>query len=315
MRMVDFDAPPAGEHVDVAGVRLALYRGATGGHPVVVFPGAGLVGLDFWNLRQHAPAGADVILYDRAGTGWSQPVDLPRTPTTVATECRAMLEAAGIRGPYLVVGHSLGAFYARRFAQLFPEQTSGLLLVDPGHEDAPSYMTDALVAAFEAMKPDLDSLPELTPEQLAAARQQYEAIYADWPDHLREPLIDNHLQNWRTSVTETLNFETDVYDELRAGGPLPHVPMIVLSALGTNLYWANFLSEEEMATAHAGLRRLHEAIAASVPGGELRELDGASHQYGHITNRDEVVRAIADLASKRPGSTSEVSWRPGDSTP
>jgi pimeloyl-ACP methyl ester carboxylesterase len=40
----------------------------------------------------------------------------------------------------VLAGHSLGALYARRFAQLFPADVAGLLLIDPGHEDMFAYL-------------------------------------------------------------------------------------------------------------------------------------------------------------------------------
>src|SRR5205823_4619327 len=57
------------------------------------------------------------VLYDRAGTGWSDPAALPRTAAEVATELRDLLHAAGVPGPYLLAAHSVGGAYARRFAR------------------------------------------------------------------------------------------------------------------------------------------------------------------------------------------------------
>ncbi len=105
---------------------VAVYRGFDApalGAPAVVLPGAGLVGLDFWPI-----AGADTVLYDRGGTGWSAPVPLPRSAAEVATELHDVVGP----GPWLLVGHSVGAVYARRFAQLYPSSVRGLLLIDPG---------------------------------------------------------------------------------------------------------------------------------------------------------------------------------------
>jgi pimeloyl-ACP methyl ester carboxylesterase len=61
----------------------------------------------------------------------------------------------------VLVGHSLGTFYARRFAQRFPDQVAGLVLLDPGHEDVMSFMPTAMVELSERMKPDLEQTPDL----------------------------------------------------------------------------------------------------------------------------------------------------------
>lgn len=297
--------PPLGHRQDI-GERhhIAVHRTGDHGPSVVFIPGAGLIGLDYWNVHDHIADHATSLIYDRAGTGWSDDVELPRSAEAVARELRQLLQATDIPGPHLLVGHSLGAFYARRFAQLFPEEVAGLLLLDPGHEDILDHMPPEAAELNEKLKPDLESLPDLTDEQIEIARGQYREIYAAWPDSIRDELIDNHLANWRTQLHEVENLEGDVYDELRTGGDLPDVPLIVLTANGRNLYWANFLTEEQMRQAHEGIDSLHTAMAASVPRGEHRTLEGTSHQYLHIEQRDAVADAIRDLldrADKQPG--------------
>lgn len=291
-------APPLGRLHEVEGRRLLLHRTGSGGPSVVFLPGAGLVGLDFLNIQDRVAELTTSVLYDRAGTGWSDPADLPRGAAEVAGELRSLLRAADVPGPYVLAGHSLGAFYARRYAQLFPGEVAGLLLLDPGHEDILSYMPEQAAELAEQMKPDPEQLPELTTEQLAASRAALDGLYAWWPDPVREALIEHHLTSWRTGMKETENFETEIYDELRDGGELPDVPLIVLTAGGVNPYWARFMSEEVMREAQDGMRALHAAMAGSVPRGEQRVLKDASHQYGHVEQPDAVAEAIRDLLGR-----------------
>jgi pimeloyl-ACP methyl ester carboxylesterase len=72
-----------------------------------------------------------VCAYDRAGLGRSSPAPQgPRTPLTQIHDLRAMLNAANIAGPYVVVGHSWGGLLARLFAFVYPHLTAGVVLVD-----------------------------------------------------------------------------------------------------------------------------------------------------------------------------------------
>src|SRR4030095_6301583 len=87
------------------------------------------------------------VLYDRAGTGWSEVVKLPRTATEVTDELRSLLHAAGVPAPYLLVGHSLGGIYTRRYAQRFPDEVAGLLFLEPAHEDFPAIMPEQQLLA------------------------------------------------------------------------------------------------------------------------------------------------------------------------
>jgi pimeloyl-ACP methyl ester carboxylesterase len=73
--------------------------------------------------------------YDRAGSGFSGPGPLPRTSERIATELHDALRAAGIAGPYILVGHAFGGDHVRAFADLFPADVAGLVLVDADAND------------------------------------------------------------------------------------------------------------------------------------------------------------------------------------
>jgi hypothetical protein len=61
---------------------------------VVVLPGGTAVGFDYLNLHERTNEFTTSVLYDRGGTGWSEPVDLPRTCTEVVRELRDLLRVA-----------------------------------------------------------------------------------------------------------------------------------------------------------------------------------------------------------------------------
>lgn len=81
-----------------------------------------------------------VCMYDRPGTvrysdpptltDRSTPVAMPRTLPGMVADLHAVLTAAGIDGPFLLVGHSYGGMIARAFAQAHPESCAGLVFVD-----------------------------------------------------------------------------------------------------------------------------------------------------------------------------------------
>jgi pimeloyl-ACP methyl ester carboxylesterase len=87
-----------------------------------------------WVQQELAPAVRSVA-YDRAGLGWSRPSRRHRDAQTIAIELRAALREAGIEPPYVLAGHSFGGLPVRAFADLYPEQTAGLVLVDASHPD------------------------------------------------------------------------------------------------------------------------------------------------------------------------------------
>ena len=84
---------------------------------------------------------ARVVLYDRAGLGQSLPMKNKNSTITaeeVTTNLRALLSAADIHPPYILVGHSLGGLYMQMFARKYPGDVSGAVLLDSASPDAPS---------------------------------------------------------------------------------------------------------------------------------------------------------------------------------
>ena len=135
--------------------------------------------------------------------------------------------------PYLLVGHSLGGFYARHYAHRFPGEVAGLVLLDPAHEDYDAYMPEELVEIWHAWDPD-QALPDDLPDELIQFyRGLFGAEMTDWPEEIREPLIECHVSlEWlRVGFQEAKNLG-QLNDELRRTGKMPDVPLIILTAMG-----------------------------------------------------------------------------------
>jgi pimeloyl-ACP methyl ester carboxylesterase len=75
------------------------------------------------------------LAYSRPGYGRSSVVQTPRDPWTQAQELRQLLRELGEQPPYLLVGHSRGGLIVQIYAALYPEETAGLVLVDPRHPE------------------------------------------------------------------------------------------------------------------------------------------------------------------------------------
>lgn len=76
-----------------------------------------------------------VCSYDRAGYYFSDPGPMPRTADAAVDDLHAVLEAAKVRGPFLVVGHSLGGLLVRLYAARYPADVIGMVLLDPSVEN------------------------------------------------------------------------------------------------------------------------------------------------------------------------------------
>lgn len=72
-----------------------------------------------------------VCAWDRAGWGFSSPSPEPQDIVHTTADLEQVLKKADIAGPYVMVGHSLGAFETLRFTDRHRESVVGIVLVDP----------------------------------------------------------------------------------------------------------------------------------------------------------------------------------------
>lgn len=144
-----------------------------------------------------------VCAYDRPGTivgdttSRSDPAPQPTDAATAAADLHATLAAAGEVGPFVLVGHSIGGTIARVYATTYPDEVSGMVLVDASSE----FLQDAE-----------------TPEQWAIQRQLMGVDAEDVADSVAE-YPDIEL------------FDIDAtFAQLRASPDLRPMPLVVLSA-------------------------------------------------------------------------------------
>ena len=291
------DLPPLGHRYAPSGRGLYLHRAGTGEPAVVFLPGGGMFGLGYFNVHMRVAKLTTSVVYDRAGTGWSDAVPLPRSAEDVVQELRALLRVAGLSGPYLLVGHSLGGLYARRFAQLLPADVAGLLLLDPAHEDYPAREPEIARRAAEAWKSK--PMPELGPQQVQGFRPIFEGMYKEWPPEIREPLIERHLDpaQVRAGMLEASNVE-QLSEEMRHGGPMPAVPVIVYTVMGIDASQTIFSTEEVVRAQNAAKLATNSAFVKSLPGAENRVLEDASHAMIHAQRPDAVLEGVRDLLDR-----------------
>lgn len=136
------DAVSSGELVDVGGRRLYLECAGTGG-PVVLLQAGLAESSAYWGgIASSIASSTTVCRYDRAGHGRSDPAVAPQDGIAVATDLDALLERAGVPGPYVLVGHSSGGPYVRVFAARYPDQVAGMVLLDAQPADAFTALPD-----------------------------------------------------------------------------------------------------------------------------------------------------------------------------
>ena len=122
--------PPPGQMVDVGGYRLHINCTGSGSPTVVIESGWGDSSATWGWVQPEIAKTTRVCTYDRAGMGWSDLSPEPRNAREYAKELHTLLAKANEPGPYVLVGHSMGAFTVIVYAHDYPAEVSGLVLVD-----------------------------------------------------------------------------------------------------------------------------------------------------------------------------------------
>ncbi|GMK40818.1 hypothetical protein PCCS19_38740 [Paenibacillus sp. CCS19] len=201
------------------------------------------------------------------------------------------MQIADIPAPYLFVGHSIGAIYARRYAQLYPDEVAGYILLDPAHE--------GLLHAPKVRKRDKPLQIWNTLRVLLQYKRIYRPLFeqalSEWPKPIREQLIGCHLRSQWTMIQEGRNLSSTLYQEMIRDGSVPDVPVIVLTALEIDPMQAVTLPDSYLQALNDFKNHLNTVFAKSVSNGENRAINNAGHSWIHINRLDAVSQAVSDL--------------------
>lgn len=129
--------PPLGRLVQVNGRDMHVFASGAGDATVVFAAGWKVPSpyVDFYPLWHTLEKQARVVVYDRPGYGWSDEVEAPRDVDRIAGEIHELLEKSGEKPPYVLVGHSIGALEVIRYAQMYPGEVKGVVLLDGSNPD------------------------------------------------------------------------------------------------------------------------------------------------------------------------------------
>ncbi len=125
-----------GKLFDVGGYKMHIVCVGEGEPATILESGLGDSYLSWRKVQAQIAQFSRVCSYDRAGLGYSDSSSRrPRTSKVMAEELHALLRAANIAPPYILVGHSLGGLNVRVFTRLYRNEVAGMVLVDSSHPD------------------------------------------------------------------------------------------------------------------------------------------------------------------------------------
>nr|WP_259652053.1 alpha/beta hydrolase [Variovorax sp. UMC13] len=238
---------------------------------LVLEAGGGCASPIYARLQQALATRYPVISYDRAGMGWSEADDAPFDGQRNAQRLNALLAAAGVTGPIVLVGHSLGGLLNRIYTGLYPQQVAGVVMLDASHpaqfEVFKGLPTEVLAgertkrAEFQAGGPPP---PEFAPVQ---------AIFADMPHVLRQMVANYTPETIDTMVKE----HEGLAQVARQAGASPDLGARPLSVLSATVMPKLPPGAEEAAEVQRRWPDYQQSHAALSTRSRLHRVEGAEH--------------------------------------
>jgi len=220
--------PMTGQLVDVGGRRLHIECAGTG-DPTVVLESGLSEGSPYWGrIAPVVSSSTRVCVYDRAGRGGSDDAGAPQDGLAVATDLHALLENAGVSRPIVLVGHSTGGPYVRVFAQQYPDDVAGMVLLDAQPADAFTALP-TFPSAYSSIRLTTALLPSI------ARLGLYRVILAMLPSDLPAPYGD--IESAQQSTPLAMSGQRDEFavlpstlSQAEALTSLGDKPLVVVSA-------------------------------------------------------------------------------------
>jgi pimeloyl-ACP methyl ester carboxylesterase len=293
--------------VDIGGRKLNLFCSGAGTPTVVFEAPSGGAAWDWWAVQPKVAGQTRACVYDRAGYGFSDPSPRAADAENAVADLHALLQAAGVAPPYVLVGNSFGGGAAQLFAWHHPAEVAGLVLVEPMHEDEnvrPDALThgqitqgDAQILEFgngcaaQAAK-GFDAKSEIYDDCIGGADPSLPAAIGELG--LRQRLTPAW---WRVRQAERVALAADRTQLRAARKPFGDLPLIVL-ARGVSPYLipGKPQGETNKAIEAAHLALLTE-LAHSSTRGEVRVVAGAGHVIQE-THPEAVVTAVDDVLAQ-----------------
>jgi pimeloyl-ACP methyl ester carboxylesterase len=288
--------------VDIGGRRLHLVcvdppaDRAAPGKPLVLLE-AGLMGFSAgWDAvqKQLALSGLKSCAYDRAGLGYSDPGPAPRDGDAIVGDLEALLKAADLPGPYILVGHSMAGLHIRYFTLRHPDLVKGLVLVDA---TSPELVKSKWGRAFlKSYKPTATAIETLSVLRILPLATPWfgDPIGLDRPAHREVEYFfaDRRHEHWGAMETDQ-SFEA-ARETVKAGELDPNLPVVAILRAhdsGAKTPWGRARVDAAVASKHGAMVSVSESSHPALIGRD------------HAAVVVKAVLSVIDLANVAPEPT------------
>jgi len=297
------DPPPRGQLIVVGGRKLHIHCTGNGSPTVIVENGGAAFSFDWELVQPEVARFTRICTYDRAGYAWSDTGPEFDTFDQATHDLHLLLANAGIPGPYVLVGHSLGGLLVRFYHATYPRDVAGMVLVDSSHEESlqpvglkmvriPELSASKFKALIDEGKakhpptPEPDLVPETIFRPYDKLPTQFQTLHL-WALRKVLPLI----KNWGLS----LQYDLSRLHKIRNASPHPqgNMPLAVLTASEFDVVRVPGMTPEQAKQDHL---RLQDDLAQLSTNSRHIMGSGSGHEV-YLYNPTIVVHSISAVVT------------------
>ena len=291
---------PPGQLIDINNHKMHIYAKGFGSPTIVFTVGSGTpcAYTDYYYIQKELQKITRTVSYDRPGFGWSESTPLPRTINNQVNELHNLLIKSGEKPPYILVGHSLASLEVIHYAQLFPGEVSGIILIDGGNPTLYANYSEAFALSLNRISKGLQitgiarilgSIDILLPlvgenercKQLPDKLQKIDK--AMFYSKLGNDFNINSLQNINANAKEVV-----------AKGKLGDIPLVILTA-GKDSKWQDSQIDLKNWSSNSKQETLSDAI-----------------HYIHWSHSDIVIDRLQEMVRQTKALLNTHSRKQGD---
>lgn len=280
------------------------------GSPTVIFTAGMGDWSAVWNKVQKPIAlKTRTCAWDRAGYGFSSPSRLTQDVEHTTADLEAALIAAEIKGPYLVVGHSMGAFESLRFADRHRGQVAGMVLIDPSIPDQARRHKEVAPESYAGVRSFYDKyigelkacVAKLRDGTLTLTSADPDECFSNNPKYPLELIharreLESNPDRWLTSASLLSSFDqssSDIVDKSRNYGGMPLRVLTAGNPLDAPPSFSTTAAAQGPAL-KAELLRGHDALAKLSTNGANIIVPETSH-YIQLIKPEVVIATISQV--------------------
>ncbi|MGI8387641.1 alpha/beta fold hydrolase [Robertmurraya sp. P23] len=218
--------PVLGELVELDGENMHIYTKGEGENTIVLLSGLGTTApvLDFEPLVNELAKENKVIVVEEFGYGWSDLTKKERTVENIVGEIRTALQLANIKGPYILMPHSISGIYSMYYANKYPEEVKAIVGIDPTlpqaleyfGESAPtmpnffSYLAPTGIARLAIYMNSDDFLPISEEDTYSNENLRMTKVISSWNGYNRNVVDEANEIKENIEKTAAMKFPSDI---------------------------------------------------------------------------------------------------------